>query len=79
MKGNVDKKLRALLEIHIGSLPNGSKSVVSVWVDTAFNGGLVLLRDLIQRLGLKVYSSTPAVLADGQLSESPCGRRMFAD
>jgi clan AA aspartic protease len=71
MIGTVDPDLRALLEVSIGSLPNGPKSSVSVWVDTAFNGGLVLPREVIERLGLKQYSSTPAILADGQLVELP--------
>jgi clan AA aspartic protease len=71
MNGNVDDDLRALLEVRIGSAPNGSKSTVLVWVDTAFNGGLVLPRQEIRRLGLKEYSSTPAILADGQQVELP--------
>jgi clan AA aspartic protease len=71
MNGNVDDDLRALLEVQIGSAPNGSKSTVLVWVDTAFNGGLVLPRQEIRRLGLKEYSSTPAILADGQQVELP--------
>lgn len=36
-----------------------------VWVDTAFNGGLVSPRDEIERLELQEYSSTPAILAVG--------------
>ncbi len=71
MNGTVDDDLRALLEVQIGSTPNGGKSTVLVWVDTAFNGGLVLPRHEIQRLGLKEYSSTPAILADGQQVELP--------
>ena len=42
-----------------------------VWVDTAFNGGLVLPRKEIDALELKEYSSTPAILADGQQVELP--------
>lgn len=57
--------------MQIGSTSNGPKSTVLVWVDTAFNGGLVLPRHEIQRLGLKEYSSTPAILADGQQVELP--------
>ncbi len=52
MNGNGDDHLRALLEVQIGSAPNGSKSTVLVWVGTAFNGGLVLPRQEIRRLGL---------------------------
>jgi len=71
MNGTVDDNLRALLEVQIGSTPNGPKSTVLVWVDTAFNDGLVLPRHEIQRLGLNEYSSTPAILADGQQVELP--------
>jgi clan AA aspartic protease len=66
MNGKVDDDLRALLEVQIGSTPRGPKSTVHVWVDTAFNGGLVLPHHEIRRLGLKQYSSTPAIPADGQ-------------
>ncbi len=44
---------QALLGVQIGSALNGRKSTVLVWVDTAFNGGLVQPRHEIQRLGLK--------------------------
>ena len=71
MNGIVDADLRALLDVQVGAAPGGPKSTISVWVDTAFNGGLVLPRDEILRLGLKEYSSTPAVLADGQQVELP--------
>jgi clan AA aspartic protease len=71
VKGIVDDELRALIEVSIGSEPNGEKSSVMVWVDTAFNGGLVLPRKEIDRLELKEYSSTPAILADGQQVELP--------
>jgi clan AA aspartic protease len=71
VNGIVDDELRALLEVQIGSEPDGAKSTVRVWVDTAFNGGLVLPREEIERLGLQEYSSTPAILADGQQVELP--------
>ena len=71
MIGIVDDDLRALLEVQVGGLPSGRKSPIVVWVDTAFNGGLVLPREEIERLGLKEYSSTPAILADGQQVELP--------
>lgn len=71
MNGFVDAELRALLEVQIGGTRQGAKTTVVVWVDTAFNGGLVLPRQEIERLGLKEYSSTPATLADGQQVELP--------
>jgi clan AA aspartic protease len=42
-----------------------------VWVDTAFNGGLVLPWEVIDALKLKECSSTSAILADGQQVELP--------
>ncbi len=71
MNGHVDEEQRALLEISIAGTPNTAKSTILVWVDTAFNGGLVLPRSDIERFGLQEYSSTPAVLADGQKVELP--------
>lgn len=71
MNGTVDDDLRALVEVQIGGKPNGVKESILVWVDTAFNGGLLLPGREIQRLGLMEYSSTPAVLADGQQVELP--------
>ncbi|XZE20985.1 hypothetical protein SH449x_000877 [Pirellulaceae bacterium SH449] len=55
----------------IGNMRGGGKSVIMVWVDTAFNGGLVLPRQVIDDLKLREYSSTSAILADGQQVELP--------
>lgn len=71
MNGIVDDELRALLEVQVGFAPHAPKSSVLAWVDTAFNGGLVLPRQEIERLGLKEYSSASAILADGQQVELP--------
>jgi clan AA aspartic protease len=71
MNGTVDDDLRALVEVHLGGVRHGPKSAVVAWVDTAFNGGLVLPKPEIERLGLKEHSLTAAVLADGQLVDLP--------
>ncbi len=71
MNGFVDDDLRALLEVLVGASPNGPKTPVVAWIDTAFNGGLVLPRREIGKLGLQECSSTPAILADGQQVELP--------
>jgi clan AA aspartic protease len=63
----VDEELRALIDVALSAASGGDKTSVRVWIDTAFNGGLVIPRSEIERLGLKEASSTPAVLADGQL------------
>ncbi len=71
MKGIVDSELRALIEVSIGNTRGGRKSVIMVWGDTAFNGGLVLPRQVIEDLQLREYSSISAILADGQQVELP--------
>jgi clan AA aspartic protease len=43
----------------------GDPNMLSVWVDTAFTGELVLPRDAIDHLGLARSSSVIADLADG--------------
>jgi hypothetical protein len=37
-----------------------------VWIDTAFNEGLVILRRSIEQFGLKQRSTTAATFADGR-------------
>ena len=71
MNGIVDDGLRALVEVRIGGDSKGLRSSIQSWIDTAFNGGLVLPQSEINRLGLKAYSSTSAILADGQQVELP--------
>ena len=53
-----------------------------VWVDTAFNGGLVVPRREIERLHLREQTSTPAILADGKQVDLPtytCYLKWFGD
>ncbi|MEZ6099465.1 MAG: hypothetical protein R3E01_10875 [Pirellulaceae bacterium] len=69
MIGFVDEELRALLQVQVSAEKGGEKTPLDVWVDTAFNGGLVIPRDRIAVLGLSKSSSTEAILADGQLVE----------
>lgn len=71
MKGTVDDELRALIEVSLSHRRGGPKMKITAWIDTAFNGGLVLPLDEIRRLRLKESSSTPAILADGQHVELP--------
>lgn len=67
----MDNELRALVEVQVGASRQGNKSVVIAWIDTAFNGGLVLPQQEIERLGLKEDSITTAVLADGKVADLP--------
>lgn len=69
MNGFVDEERRALIAVHVSRDARSTQESLQVWVDTAFNGGLVMPRDRIARLRLKKASSTEAILADGQLVE----------
>jgi clan AA aspartic protease len=42
---------------------------IQAWVDTAFNGSLVMPRSVIESLGLKQASTTQAILADGRVAD----------
>jgi clan AA aspartic protease len=69
VNGVVDDKLRALLRVPVSASPKGSRTHIVVWIDTAFNGGLVIPRKQIAELGLVQESSAEAILADGHSIE----------
>ncbi len=69
MNGIVDAELRALVDVSVSATKGSFKTPLRVWVDTAFNGGLVIPRDEIRRLKLKKSSTAHAVLADGHTVE----------
>jgi clan AA aspartic protease len=67
VKGIVDESLRALVDVPVAADKNAALEPLTVWIDTAFNGCLVIPRPQIERLGLKQGSTTQAILADGHL------------
>ncbi len=69
MRGFVDDNQRALLRVPVSASRNCSRTDIVVWIDTAFNGGLVVPRKQIAELGLVQESSAEAILADGQTIE----------
>lgn len=69
MNGFVDEANRALIEILVSARSQAIKVRLTAWIDTAFNGGLVIPRPDIERLGLKKSSTTEAILADGTTVE----------
>jgi clan AA aspartic protease len=69
VKGVVDDALRALVTVSVGSSRESPKQSITVWVDTAFNGTLVIPRKEIERLGLRKATTTEATLADGSTVE----------
>ncbi|MGO8688874.1 MAG: clan AA aspartic protease [Thermoguttaceae bacterium] len=68
MNGVVDESTRALLSVRVAAVKGAEKQTITAWIDTAFNGGLVIPRKIIQRLGLKQASTTQALLADGRVA-----------
>ena len=69
MNGFVDDRLRALISVPVAATSSGDRTELAVWIDTAFNGGLVLPRQHIESLGLVKESSAEAILADGKTVE----------
>jgi clan AA aspartic protease len=66
MRGYVDDRQRALVAIRFAA-PNGERFVQCwAWIDTAFNGSLVLPKNTVEELQLPIESSAEAVLADGR-------------
>jgi clan AA aspartic protease len=69
MRGHVDDEMRALAPVRVGVGGSTAKEEILAWVDTAFNGSLVLPREVALRIGLEVESTAEAVLADGSKVE----------
>jgi predicted aspartyl protease len=69
VNGFVDAKLRALVRVPVSPSRDGKREEIVVWIDTAFNGALVLPRPKIAELGFVKESSAEAVLADGNFVE----------
>ena len=65
MNGRVDESLRALVDVAVRRTKHDVATVLTVWVDTAFNGFLVFPQAMIEELGLEQEAATEAILADG--------------
>jgi clan AA aspartic protease len=65
LNGRVDESFRALVDLPIRCSESETPTVVTVWIDTAFNGFLVFPQNLIEKLGLHQEAATEAILADG--------------
>ena len=65
MKGFVDDRNRALIAIRVANGLKAEASEILVWIDTAFDGHLVLSKELISKLELESLVETEAILADG--------------
>ena len=69
MTGYVDHQRRALLRVPVSASRDGARTDLVVWIDTAFNGGLVIPQKQIAELGQTKQSSAEAILADGRSVE----------
>ncbi len=69
MNGFVDESLRALVDVLVTADQETPPVPLRAWVDTAFNGSLVIPRPLIETLGLQQASTTQAILADGRVAD----------
>ncbi len=69
MNGFVDEQLRAIVRVAVSATNGGDRREIAIWIDTAFNGGLVIPKSQIEEIGLQKESSAEAILADGHLVE----------
>jgi clan AA aspartic protease len=67
MNGYVDDAGRALLPVRMANARETPPTEVLAWIDTAFDGHLVLPVGLIKELELESLAQTEGILADGSL------------
>ena len=65
MKGTVDESGRALVTLSIRANAGVQSTKIQAWIDTAFNGELVMPRALIDAAQLEQSAGIAARLADG--------------
>ncbi len=68
MNGHVDEQLRALISVCVAAR-GGEPQEILVWIDTAFNGSLVIPQAKVDELQLTIESSAEAILANGSKVE----------
>lgn len=72
MKGWIDDQHRAMVEVMIAVHPLCERKAIHAWIDTAFDGHLVLPKSLIDQIGLELLAETEAILADGSIAKLKC-------
>ena len=65
MIGRVDRNGRALMQVLVRPSDIAAEHEIEVWIDTGFNGDLVLTQQQIDVLELPHSGTVKAVLADG--------------
>lgn len=72
MKAWVDQENRAMVEVCVANHARSERQTIHAWIDTAFDGHLVMPTSEIERLSLNVLADTDAVLADGTTTRLRC-------
>ena len=72
MKAWVDEEYRAMVEVQVANHARSKRQSIHAWIDTAFDGYLVMPKSEIERLSLGVLADTDAVLADGSMARLRC-------
>ena len=72
MKAWIDEEDRAMVEVFVANHARSQRQSIQAWIDTAFDGHLVMSKSEIERLGLSVLADTEAVLADGSTARLRC-------
>ena len=62
MRAWIDNQNRAMVEVSIASHARSKREKIEAWIDTAFDGHLVMPKSEIVRLGVGVLADTDAVL-----------------
>lgn len=65
MKGQVDGFGRLLVKVAVQASDNANLHIIDAWIDTGFNGDLVLPQHLIEKMNLLHSGTVKAILADG--------------
>lgn len=68
MIGRIDEHNRALIDLTVTKQPESPVSTITAWIDTAFDGFLVLSHQQIHNLELEQLAKTEAILADGTVA-----------
>ncbi len=72
MKAWIDEVNRAMVEVQVANHVKAQRQSIPAWIDTAFDGHLVMPRSEIEKLDLAVLADTDAVLADGSTARLRC-------
>jgi clan AA aspartic protease len=61
-----------MVEFQVANHARGQNKSIRAWIDTAFDGHLVMSKAEIERFGLGVLADTDAILANGSKARLRC-------